>query len=35
MQLIFACLNPDPAGRPDIEEVVNNEWVSSAPQALD
>jgi len=35
MQLIFAGLNPNPADRPTIEEVMSNEWISGAPQALD
>lgn len=29
--LLFACLNPDPAERPSIEEALASEWIQTAP----
>ena len=30
-ELLFASLNPNPAGRPSIEEILANEWIHTAP----
>jgi serine/threonine protein kinase len=35
LDLIYACLNPNPNLRPKIEEIMNNEWIKSAPKELD
>jgi serine/threonine protein kinase len=35
LELIYRCLNPNPALRPRIEEVMANEWIKTAPSTLD
>lgn len=34
LELIYACLNPDPCQRPTIQEVLQHEWIQGAPVTL-